>query len=441
MNVVQKGRIQRGILGSTLERVVSDTFPGIKLSRDADFWPVPSLNDGELSSCAAIEIARATKQNAKQVADTIIASLAQSVAAEWRNDRGYIVCSALPLEALLGEVDSSVCDAIARLSEASPSADRAIWCLIPDNTSPSYARIRVVARAAMQVFLSVAYTGVCDVCFYPCAARRVRCRSDVLGVFQEAVEWILSHESEERLHVELPLIGNYVPGVRTFVWTTHHYHDRLAPELRHQLATARSQGTMCPIMPADGWLLSRDRALSEILSSGSLSGTVQKLVTPDLWKRFLFHAGGRVPSGDFDPAVALFDEWASPLWSLHTLSERFKRFQGVWELPVRRESILELIDVVPEPRELIVASLLMSSFTARAIQRGEMAAWSEALERMTRQGHLFINSPQTRAAIQEGSLDSNSGKIAAGLGFGISCILPLIAEDTCGDRQRKVGVT
>ena len=441
MDVVSKqgGRIT--LLSDLIRKAIRDRFPEIEVSPNGDFWPMPSLEGGELSSSAAIEIARAVKQNAEGIADQIILSVSREVPAEWRHDRGYIVCRGAPERYILSEVDDSVADALRRLTAGELAAKPQVWCLIPDNTTPTYARIRIVARAALQALLTVTYEGPCFVCFHPCPGELVSSRRRVIELFRASVEYVLAHEAEERVLQVLPQELLSDPAGRISVWTTHHYHERMPAEVRVHVAQARVAGRMRPIMPADGWLLSRDRGLSGTLSNSSLQATVRKLSDDDYWMRFLFHTAGTVASGDFDPAVALFDEWASPLWSYWALVERFKRFKYWYKLPVGSAALKGVFEPGIGERPLLIGSVLLPAYTARAIACGEIGAWSEALEWVSRRGHVFINSPQTRLYLERGELDSNSGKIAAGLGFGLSCILPLVVEGACEDQQQRAGET
>ena len=420
------------ILTNALLEHVTSLFPGYTLSPYAGFWPMPSLSAGELSSSAAIELARATKQNAEQIAEKLIERLAAEVGGEWRNDRGYVVVSGTSRDVLLSQVMADVPQALEKLRGETRRGSRRVWCLIPDNTAPVYARIRLVARASMQALLTLVYSGECLLRLYPADEMRVVSIGQLTGAFRDAVRRILETEGEVRLEAAFP---EFLDEDRmTTVWTTHHYHERLAPEIRHAFASARKNSKVAIVMPADGWLLSRDRGLPELLQVTALRKVIERLDSIDAWYSFLFHASGTVPSGDFDPAVVLFEESASPLWNLRALVDRYRRLWPKQELPVAKGSIEGFLDSIPEPRDQIVRPLLLSSYCARAIVLGELGPWSEAIEKVAQRGHVFMNAPETRRALDQGDLNSNSGKIAAGLALGLSCILPLVMEETCEDQ-------
>lgn len=420
------------MLSELIRRCVNREFPEVALSPLASFWPMPSLSNGELSSRAAIEIARATKQNAVKIADRLIQLLSNDVEAQWRNDQGYIVCWGMPRDLFFAEVDCDVAAALARLGCSAGGSPRQVWCLMPDSTSPVYARTRLVARASLQALLTVVYEGSCRACMHPCAGRTLTSVREVVEMFREAVDWILAHEGESRINPVVPS-GEAGSSETCSVWTTHHYHERFSRDVKSAFAAARGRGVAL-LMPADGWLLSRDRALAEVLHSSALAKVVARLSSHDAWYHFLFHAAGTIPSGDFDPAVALFEESSSPLWSLRMLVGRYRRFGEMFNLPLSKTVVEDLVDSLPEPRELIVRPLLMPAYSAQAIVRADLGSWCEAVERMAQRAHAFINAPETCLAVARKTLNSNTGKIAAGLGFGVSCILPLVVEDACEDR-------
>ena len=422
-----------GTLSDRLQQSVAALFPEVVLSPKAAFWPMPSLTTGELSSSAAIEIARATRQRAEAIADRIIQRLAVDVVAEWRNDRGYIVCTGASREVLFSEIFPNVASALKRLEPLDKVSARQVWCLVPDSTSPAYARIRLVARASLQALLTVVYEGRCLICLHPDSERVVSSIAGVVVVFRDAVARILAHQGEQRIDPVLPGVTPANSGPIT-VWTTHHYHERFPEEVRKRFSAARVNGGLSLIMPADGWLLSRDRALPDILLGESLQKITARLSSLDTWYLFMFHAAGTVDSGDFDPAVALFNECASPLWSLRALLDRYQRLLPAQPMPIEKSALEGQIDVIPEPRELTARPLFLPGYGARAIVAGEMEPWCEAVEKLAQRGHAFLNTPETRRCLELKVPLSNSGKIAAGIGFGLSCILPLVVEGACEDQ-------
>jgi hypothetical protein len=174
---------------------------------------------------------------------------------------------------------------------------------------------------------------------------------------------------------------------------------------------------------------------SDLLERRSLERVITQLGSDAAWMRFLFHASSSVLSGDFDPAVALFDEFASPLYSFSVLVSRYQRFNQSFPLPVTRGQLVSALPEIGSDRSLILRSLCMPIYTARAVRRGELDEWCVAFEDLVRQGHRFINAPQTRFSLQHGSLSAGVSEIVAGLGFGLSSILGFVTEgDACADR-------
>lgn len=414
------------ILTERLRDIVRQEFKEVSLPQSAMFMPMYSLDIGELSSTAAIEIARALKQPAALVAERVIEYLSRDVRAKWHHDNGYIVCADVPTDLLLSEVRENVTSALKAMTEHSrreAPISRQVWCLIPDSTEPAYARMRVLARATLQGLLAVVYEGRSNLCLYPCPNREVRSVSEVLSLFRQAIEWVINNESEARRSVALP---NPLGSVA--VWTSHHYHEKLEASVRHSLMQMRRSNAAVVTMPDDGWLLSRDRVLSKILEPKSLRQVVERLYRPDDWFRFLLHLASTTPSGDFDPSVALFDESASPLWNMRALIERYRRFPAAPPIPFCLAVLTQLIQEVAAYRKLVLNGLFLPLYTARAIRHNDVGTWCRAFERLAQEGHAFVNAPDTRLALAGNEERASIREIAAGLGFGLSCILPLVTE-------------
>jgi hypothetical protein len=135
-----------------------------------------------------------------------------------------------------------------------------------------------------------------------------------------------------------------------------------------------------------------------------------------------------IPSGDLDPAVALYDECASPRWTLQVLHQRI----GQLVAPIATESQAQLLDrVVSLPlrdRDLFLRALLLPALTARAVREGEVVAWSTVAEDFAARAHAVLNAPHYRAALRNGTLTDEVMQINAGLVLGVVGILPAITE-------------
>lgn len=423
-------------LTERLFQVLLEQYPECHVPPSVAFWPMAELDSGDLSSTAAIEIAKITKLRAEQVAERLIAGLGDNLGIKWRSDKGYIVCSNVPLPVIIDEVQETVEAAIdtVRADGFLRQSPVNICCLLPDSTEPVYARLRVLARCVLQALLAVTYGERVRLRIDPLESVDLDSPQGAIESFRVAVEWILNHDSEQRLEVVLPSSDACYT-----LWTTHHYHERLYNSIRKSLAEMRRAGTLQVTMPADGWLLSRDRALSEILAPQALRRVVDQIREVeqqgrDGWRRLLFHLASTTPSGDFDPAVALFDECASPFWSMQALVARFQRFSRVLPSMTKRTELFQYIRGVEAYRKLVLSGLLLPVYTARAILHNEVDTWCGAFERLAREGHTFINAPATRIYLEKLGGDDGCTQIAAGLGFGVSCIVPLVAEERCADQ-------
>jgi hypothetical protein len=412
-----------------MREAAASIFPDIPISREADFAPMCDLSSGDFSSSVAIEVARSIKRDANGIAHEILNRMPSALVGQARSDAGYIVCSGLPRDIVVDEVPVDVRAALG----VDADHPRSICCLLPDITEPLYARLRLLARVSLQGLLGVMYQGRCTLRLEPEPAVEVASVGEVIKLFRSAVERALRSEGEIRLS-----ISSIPEGTRenpVFVWTSHHYHDRLLQSDRKALGEARRHGTIALRMPEDAWLLSRDRVRSDLLERRSLERVITQLGSDAAWMRFLFHASSSVLSGDFDPAVALFDEFASPLYSFSVLVSRYQRFNQSFPLPVTRGQLVSALPEIGSDRSLILRSLCMPIYTARAVRRGELDEWCVAFEDLVRQGHRFINAPQTRFSLQHGSLSAGVSEIVAGLGFGLSSILGFVTEgDACADR-------
>ncbi|MEY4668170.1 MAG: hypothetical protein RL518_869 [Pseudomonadota bacterium] len=422
---------------STLTRILSESlqrrYPSVEVTPNSRFLPMLDLSKGEVSSTAAIEIARALRGDALAIANELVSDLSSKVAGTWNVVAGYIVLTDAPLYVLREE---------AKLREdlfgegEKRSTSRTIICLVPDATTPVYARLRLIACSAMQALLAVAFEGGCRLVLEPEAPKEVTTQDEVIALVHGAVNRAFLNEGESRRSCAVPkeFLSHEAPVV---VWTSHHYHDRLSREVKQSFVETRNAGTGLLKIPSDGWLLSRERALSELLSLSSLEKVVRRLSGREAWLRWIHHMASSIPSGDLDPAVALYDECASPRWSLQVLHQRVSQLV----LPHAPEGQRELLDrVVSLPlrqRALLIRSLLLPALTARAVREGEVVAWSTVAEQFAADAHSVLNAPQYRSALKNGDLSDETMQINAGLVLGIVGILPAVMEGGCASLQQS----
>ena len=432
------------MLNPILLEVVSSLYPQISLTPYSEFQPMLDLSKGDLSSTAAVEIARQTRENADLIALRIIAEISKKVAGEWRSDQGYIVLAQASAAVLLPEAKSlaEIFPAYARSGASSKAELSEVICLVPDLSVPVYARLRLIASTALQALLTVVYEGGCRLSFVPLAPCIVRSKIEVLEQMRLAVERCLAHEGEARLDIldvfELSSNGtnDTLPAA---ILTAHHYHERLSERSKSYLAEQRKAGRCNLRMPSDAWLISRDRALSELLNTPSMRAVIGELRGDDGWMRWIFHAASSIPSGDFDPAVALFDECASPLWNVQVLIERFRQLCASQLSGVARNSLAGIIGIDQllkgsRERDLALRCVFMPLWISRAIRNGGVLEWITVLEELASRGHAFLNRPQTRIALAQEIDSQGTTQIAASLAIGLSSILPVVSGGVCVDQ-------
>ncbi len=432
------------MLNPILLEVVSSLYPQILLTTYSEFQPMLDLSKGDLSSTAAVEIARQTRENADLIARRIIEEISKKVVGEWRSDQGYIVLAQASAAVLLPEAKSlaELFPAYAKSGASSKAELREVICLVPDLSVPVYARLRLIASTALQALLTVVYEGGCRLSFVPLAPRIVRSKIEVLEQMRLAVERCLAHEGEARLDIldvfELSSNGTNDP-LPAAILTAHHYHERLSERSKSYLAEQRKAGRCNLRMPSDAWLISRDRALSELLNTPSMRAVIGELRGDDGWMRWIFHAASSIPSGDFDPAVALFDECASPLWNVQVLIERFRQLCASPLSGVDRNSLAGITGIDQllkgsRERDLALRCVFMPLWIGRAIRNGGVLEWITVLEELASRGHAFLNRPQTRIALAQGRDSQGTTQIAASLALGLSSILPVVSGGVCVDQ-------
>jgi hypothetical protein len=279
----------------------------------------------------------------------------------------------------------------------------------------------------LQALLAVAFEGGCRLGFEPESPRIVSTQDEVIAAVVEAVRRCFRNEREVRLSCEAPqeIHDREMPMT---VWTSHHYHDRLSREAKRAFVESRNAGTSFLKIPADGWLLSRDRALSELLSSASLEKVIGRLSSRESWLRWVHHMASSIPSGDLDPAVSLYDECASPRWSLQVLSQRVAQLVTPLTPNDERELLERVVSLPARDRGLSLRALFIPTLAARAVREGEVLAWSAVVEQFAARAHATLNAPHYRATLKNGDPAGELMQINAGLVLGIVGILPTITE-------------
>lgn len=411
-------------LSVALDEALQKRFPSVAVSSGARFLPMLDLTKGELSSTAAIEAARALRGDAVAIAQDLISDIAPRVPGDWKVVAGYMILTNTPAEVLREEARTRHDLFDGRYGDGSV---RTVVCLVPDATSPVYARLRLIACSALQGLLAVAFEGRCRLGFEPDFPQVVSSQEEVVRLVSRAVERCFRHEGEGRLAYAVPvdLLDVRSPLV---VWTSHHYHDRLAQDVKRSFVEARNAGTGFLKIPSDGWLLSRERALSELLSTRSLENVIRRLSDTEAWLRWIYHFASSIPSGDLDPSVALYDECASPRWALQVLYQRIAqlilpRLQGG-----EREMVEAIVSTPLAERALLLRALFLPALTARAIREGEVVAWSTVVEDFAARAHSLLNAPHFRAALKNEDVEGRLVQINAGLALGIVGILPAVTE-------------
>jgi hypothetical protein len=411
-------------LNAALFEALGARFPSVTVSQAARFLPMFDLSKGELSSTAAIEIAREMRGDARAIAGEIVRDLSPKPFGSWKIVAGYMVLSDASNAVLMEE--AALSDALSSI-QVTPEPTRRVLCLVPDATSPVYARLRLIACAAVQALLAVAYEGRCDLGFNPEESQIVSSAPEVVALVVQAVERCFRHESERRVECQIKHEAGANCSAMT-VWTSHHYHDRLSAEVKRAFVDARLSGVSSLRIPGDGWLLSKERALSELLSAAALEKVIRRLSSEEQWIRWIHHFASSIPSGDLDPSVALYDECASPRWGVQALYQRVSQL-GAQDLPGEPRALREiLLKGALRERALAIRALFLPALTARAVAEGDVVSWSAVVQDFAAIGHLRLNSPHYRAALREGGIGEHVVQINAGLALGLAAILPAFTE-------------
>ena len=413
------------LLNQVLCDAVKASFPKISLENHFRFEPMFSYQKGLLSSSAPLAIAKAQRISSEQVAEVLIEYLESNVSLKFYSVRGYIVCSQMPFS--LFYPHALQCFPIEEVSrKASELVNYGEYCcVVPDERVPSYVSLRLIARIMFQAVLKTSYGRAIRVSLHPFVSQIMETPSDCVSLFSRVV--LSLFEGNGRFcGSRRPFLAHGLQTDATkVVVTSYGYYQLLSAEEREEVNRARKSGA-CINMPPDGWLISRDRALSSLLERESLSMTIEAVSRTQKWKEFLFHMASAVPSGDLDPSVALFDECASPLWSLRLLQERFRRYAKSMELPDDISERVSPNQSVCAAESMSAVGFLMSSYVNASIEHGSLDEFATLLEDFIDWGHKLINTPRMRA-IKRADQDftPDDWYLVAGLQQGLSSILPL----------------
>jgi hypothetical protein len=420
-------------LDEALGEALRSSFPGVNFEADLGFRPMFSLSRGLLSSSVLLRVAQQEKIPTEDAAKILIGLLERRLPVQLTSARGYLICRDLPIGLLRHYstrfIDGAdlTCDGLKTTNQAVPQ----YCCMVPDSRIPAYARLRLVSRLVMLSYLSVSYGRPVRMLLHPFISKVVRNKQECLEVFSSVVGMILAQGGEATLEHNDCFDQDMFGEETKLILTSHAYYELLSEKSRAELNTARESGTMV-VMPADGWLLSRDRSLSNLLSPESLQNYVHEIAKAGRWDMFLFHSAGTVSSGDFDPAVALFDECASPLWSLRLLVERFNRVFTGWQIPENVSCALSENHRITTQDAEGLRGVFMGRYIDLALKFGVIDDFMEILEAFVRCGHRLVNTPHIRSL--ERSMEDCTEQeryLLTGLGCGLSTILPLAMEDSC----------
>jgi hypothetical protein len=409
-------------LTTELCKVVQQLFPAVALDASVEFRPLFDLEKGDISSSIAIYLARRTRGEADEIAHRIIPHLPFIPGGEWRCERGYLILAGRPPCRLLTEEAAGMqCGAGGDVLRTG--------LLLPDVTIPLYARLRLIACVGFQALCAVAAGAHCQVITVPGVEvdGLVKTPVDVARLMECLVRSAFDRCNQSLLVDDTAT--SHLAGCVS-VWTAHHFYDRLSKSTRESLAKLKEGSMPLLKMPPDGWLLARDRALSELLTVESLKGVLARLTSDELWLRWVLHMASSIPSGDLDPSVALYNELASPRWGVQALEDRVKylRAGNTSGRPLLlSEHPMEVdIEVIEKFRPLVLRAIFLPVWVKVSAFEGNVLEAVTVLEEFIREAHAFLNAPSVRQALESPKgEDDEIVQIVAGINFALSSIIPL----------------
>ena len=451
---------------SSLQRSLRAAFDslstGLPWSGDMAFVPHPRVGKGDFSSSVAIQVAAQRKVPAQDIVAQLLPTLSAQVPGEWYEDNGFIV-----VRGSSSEWWSDECRTLAQTAELLSANDltRSICVVPPANELPSYAAVRLVALGAFQALMMVLSGSTCVLSLAGEPLAKISTIDGVARVFGDALQRILYRKDSHLLTDEAASVAqSLTPRVASdqdvedrgrpaecFVWIAHHTSGSSRGGLRDKVATLRRTTGVSVRMPNDGWLISRERAIPEILTEPYLRETLGRLEGTDALLRGIMHAASTTPSALYDPAVAQFDELTSLWYSLTELRDRMS-------------ALVPTLYVLPEQDRLAIArgdrcgiGSTAGDLTAGDLAGGERELWFSAMrvpyrllasqgagevgecvlacEDFCELSHRFLNQPSLRLRLVAGDLNYNESKILAGISLGLSSILGKVYEQGLTDNH------
>ncbi len=439
-------------LRAVFDSIVQESHSQLAWKPSFHFQPHPRLLKGDFSSSLPMALAQDLKRGAPEICARCIELIQPLLPMfEWSEDNGFLVVHRG------GERSEWWDDELRSVRESCeflgfhPGLDEETVTTIVVATSsrrlPRYATLRLQALAATQALYSVGIGLRCRVSFYGEAPQECTVTRDVLQMFSHAVTRVMKEDAHGTPGCDLFVREVGTQQLRQevssaehptlFLWTTHHTLQDCSPATRAAIETSRRENRCVLRMPNDGWLLSRERAIPEILGDVYLAQIFHRVSTLEGWMRVLLHLASCVPSAEYDPAVGLYDEIASPGFALRELWERLARLGREIDPEAWREAHVEM------PRDTL--AVLLWSHTLRvpwrraaAVYRGEIVEEMACSEQWGVAAHAFLNSPVLRAALRGGTPSPVDVKILAGLKFVLSSIMLPTVEDRCATRKEGV---
>lgn len=414
-------------------------LPTVAWSSSMCFLPHPRVGHGDFSSAAALIWAAQSRTSAPALANRFVASLAQRIPGEWYEDNGFIVVKGAPGEWWSDELRTI--SEVAELVDEGGSLPKgqnpliSVHAIPPSEELPLYAGLRLLALAGVQAFF-VARRGItCSLSFLGESPSRVTAPNHIAPLFEAAVRDLLrvgvvraSVTSRAWETVESSL-QSARPDEGRFLWIAHHTSSGASQSAKATLAHCRALPRGAVRMPNDGWLISRERAIPEILLEPYLRETLLSVEGEEGWLRVLFHLSSSTPSSLFDPAVARFDELTSPWYSLHELKRRFQTLVPLDQVPsigeLRQEHVPDTLLTSNQTTDLMLwkSALRLPYRVVSAVLSGEVLEGVGALEEFCRLGHEYLNRPGLRHNLYKSEISRQESKILAGINLGLSSIL------------------